>query len=69
MEWKIDHGTAVRTIYGASIALWLFGAVAFVLWFCRLAYVDDGLEVLPPAGSWARAILFTAAILRRLRSR
>ena len=30
-EWKIDHRTAVGTIYGASIALWLFGVVAFGL--------------------------------------
>jgi len=26
-EWKIDHRTAVSTIYGASIALWLFGVL------------------------------------------
>jgi hypothetical protein len=24
-EWKVDHRTAVGTIYGASVALWLFG--------------------------------------------
>jgi hypothetical protein len=24
-EWKVDHRTAVGTVYGASIALWLFG--------------------------------------------
>jgi hypothetical protein len=27
LEWKIDHRTAVSTIYGASIALWLFGVI------------------------------------------
>src|SRR5215212_10743116 len=27
IEWKIDHRTAVSTIYGASIALWLFGVL------------------------------------------
>ena len=30
-KWKIDHGTAISTIYAASIALWLFGVVAYVL--------------------------------------
>ncbi len=30
-KWKIDHRAAVGTIYGASIALWLFGAVAYAL--------------------------------------
>jgi hypothetical protein len=29
--WKIDHRTAVSTIYSASIALWLFGVVSYVL--------------------------------------
>ena len=27
IKWKIDHRTAVSTIYGASIALWLFGVL------------------------------------------
>jgi len=26
-KWRIDHRTAVSTIYGASIALWLFGVL------------------------------------------
>jgi preprotein translocase subunit YajC len=30
-EWKIDHRTAVSTIYSASIALWLFGVVSYGL--------------------------------------
>jgi|SRR5215203_581919 len=30
-EWKIDHRIAVSTIYGASIALWLFGVVSNLL--------------------------------------
>ena len=25
VKWKVDHRTAVGTVYGASIALWLFG--------------------------------------------
>lgn len=32
LSWKIDHRTAVSTIYAASIALWLFVVVAFVLY-------------------------------------
>jgi hypothetical protein len=63
-EWEIDHGTALRTIYGASITLWLFGAVAFVLEYCRRAYVAAGLnERFSPEGSWARMILVAVAIL------
>ena len=27
-RWKVDHGTGIGTIYAASIALWLFGALA-----------------------------------------
>jgi hypothetical protein len=30
-KWKIDHRTAVSTIYSASIALWLFGVMSYVL--------------------------------------
>ena len=30
-EWKIDHRTAISMIYSASIALGLFGVVAYVL--------------------------------------
>jgi hypothetical protein len=64
MEWEIDHGTAVRTIYGASITLWLFGAVAFVLEYFRHAYVAAGLnESFSPEGSWARTILVAVGIL------
>jgi hypothetical protein len=35
IKWKIDHRTAVSTIYGASIALWLFGVLRsglYVFW-------------------------------------
>ena len=45
-DWKIDHGTAIRTIYGASIGLWLFGALAAVLEVGRRAYVAWGLPIL-----------------------
>ena len=45
-DWKIDHGTAIRTIYGASIALWLFGALAAVLEISRRAYLAWGLPIL-----------------------
>jgi hypothetical protein len=30
-SWKVDHRTAVSTIYKASIALWLFGALYAVI--------------------------------------
>jgi hypothetical protein len=30
-RWKVDHRTAVSTIYKASIALWLFGALHAVI--------------------------------------
>jgi hypothetical protein len=64
IEWEIDHGTAVTTIYGASISLWLFGAVVFVLDYCRRAYVAAGLnESSSPEDSWARMILIAVAIL------
>jgi hypothetical protein len=64
IEWKIDHKTAVRTIYGASITLWLFGVVAFVLEGCRRAYVAANLdENFSPEGSAARMILVAVAIL------
>lgn len=64
IEWKIDHGTAVTTIYGASIILWLFGAVVFVLEYFRRADVAASLnESFPPEGSWARMILVAVAIL------
>src|SRR5215213_6382519 len=35
MTWNIDHRTALSTIYAASIALWLFGVVAYVLEYSR----------------------------------
>ena len=38
-NWKIDHRKAVSTIYGASIALWLFGVVAFGLEGCCISLV------------------------------
>jgi hypothetical protein len=64
IEWEIDHGTAVRTIYRASITLWLFGAVVFVLEYFRRADVVASLnESFPPEGSWARMILVAVAIL------
>jgi len=31
LSWKIDHRTAISTVYAASIALWLFVVVAYVL--------------------------------------
>jgi hypothetical protein len=33
--WKVDHRTAVATVYYASVALWLFGvlhAIVYVAW-------------------------------------
>jgi hypothetical protein len=64
IEWKIDHGIAVKTIYGASIILWLFGAVVFVLEYLLRADVVARLnESFSPEGSWARMILVAVAIL------
>src|SRR5215207_1348116 len=37
-RWKIDHRTAVSTIYGASIALWLSGVLTYVLDYGHRAY-------------------------------
>jgi hypothetical protein len=38
MTWNIDHRRALCTIYAASIALWLFGFVAYVLEYSRRVY-------------------------------
>jgi hypothetical protein len=31
VKWNVDHRAAIGTIYSASIALWLFGVVVYVL--------------------------------------
>jgi hypothetical protein len=37
-KWKVDHRTGVAVIYGASVALWLFGLLAPILEFARNTY-------------------------------
>jgi predicted ester cyclase len=64
-NWKIDHGTAISTIYAASIALWLFGIVAYVLEWCRRAYLAIGLpsiSVKEPS-AWVNTISIVVAIV------
>jgi len=64
-EWEIDHRTAVSAIYGTSIALWLFGVVAFVLEGCNRVYVDAGLpsvSVKDPSAWLSLAALVLAII-------
>jgi hypothetical protein len=63
-EWKIDHRTAVSTIYGASITLWLFGVVAFGLECCRRAYLylADGSPIISAQGLSALVILLAVTI-------
>jgi len=53
IEWKIDHRTAVSTIYGASIALWLFGVLRSGL------YVFYGKD----APWWTNLVAMTTAIV------
>ncbi len=43
-RWKVDHRTGINVIYGASIALWLYGLVAPILELARRTV----LSVLPP---------------------
>jgi hypothetical protein len=57
IEWKIDHRTAVSTIYGASITLWLFGVVAFLLEGCRQIYLAAGFPSVYAEDSLAWVIL------------
>jgi hypothetical protein len=63
MEWKIDHRTAVNTIYGASITLWLFGVVAFVLEYCRSAYLAADFPSFSAEDSSAWAISVTTTMI------
>lgn len=53
--WTIDHGIAISTIYGASIALWLFGVV-------RYALAVDVLNVLPQDSPASRENLIALTI-------
>jgi len=55
-RWKVDHRTAVSTIYKASIALWLFGALH--------AVVDMAQHTLPRwiSLTWADVIALVAAV-------
>jgi hypothetical protein len=63
-EWKIDHRPAVGTIYGASIALWLFGAIAFGLEGCYISLVARFPSVAAEgASSWILALAVTLTII------
>jgi glycerophosphoryl diester phosphodiesterase len=65
VKWKIDHGTALSTIYAASIALWLFGVVAYVLEYGRRAYLAMGLPsiVVRDPSAWVNFIAVIIAII------
>jgi glycerophosphoryl diester phosphodiesterase len=65
VKWKIDHGTALSTIYAASIALWLFGVVAYVLEYGRRAYLAMGLPsiVVRDPSAWVNIIAVIIAII------
>jgi hypothetical protein len=56
LHWKVDHRTAVATIYSATIALWLFGATDSTV---QIVYK---LAAGRPAPQWARLIAVGAAI-------
>jgi len=56
LHWKVDHRTAVSTIYSATIALWLFGATDSTV---QIVYK---LAAGRPAPQWARLIAVGAAI-------
>jgi hypothetical protein len=62
--WKVDHRTAIGTIYYSSIALWLFGVFAAAGELLRRAYNDLGLGrvVNTDASSWIKLIAITLAI-------
>ena len=65
MTWNIDHRTALSTIYAASIALWLFGVVAYVLEYGRRVYVWSDLpsvSVKNPS-AWVNFIAVVIAII------
>jgi hypothetical protein len=51
-EWKVDHRTAVGTIYGASIALWLFGLAKSALGVLS----ETRLPILAPPPQWEESI-------------
>ena len=65
VKWNIDHGTALSTIYAASIALWLFGVVAYVLEYGRRAYLAMGLPsiVVRDPSAWVNFIAVVIAII------
>jgi hypothetical protein len=60
--WKVDHRTAITTIYAASSALWLIGVLAPLLEASRRLYIAAGLPyfLMPHAAS---AVFLLAAIL------
>jgi hypothetical protein len=52
-KWNVDHRSAVATIYSASIALWLFGVVAYVL----------GITIKSLPAWWVNLIAIATAII------
>jgi hypothetical protein len=55
-RWKVDHRTAVSTIYMASIALWLFGALHAVIDLAQGAFS----RWISP--TWANLVALAAAV-------
>jgi len=64
-EWRVDHRTAVGTIYAASIALWLFGIVAYVLAWGKQIYLATGLPSLTvkEPSAWMNFIAIIIAVI------
>lgn len=64
VDWKVEHGTGVATIYAASIALWLSGLLAPILEFARQTYVSLGLRhfLVADPSAWVNATAVGTAI-------
>ena len=64
-KWKVDHRTGVAVIYGASVALWLFGLLAQMLEFVRGTYFAFGSQRAATAAnsSWVYIVALALAIL------
>jgi hypothetical protein len=65
VNWTIDHRTGIGIIYGASIALWLFGSFAPILEVGRRTYLQLGLRyfVVPDPSVWVHIFALVLAVL------
>jgi hypothetical protein len=63
--WRVDHRTAVSTIYSASIALWLYGTFTPLLEWGRRAYVRRGFSMMHTSepSTWTSFSAMALAIL------